>query len=86
MIVFEPKSPAAERDYQIYYARVMLREARARRRFHAQHARLLDWAATARGLAARIMRQPDLFASTVAETEGRSEMLPKELNAPNKNC
>ncbi len=62
------KPPAEQRDFEIYYARVLMREARARRGtpFAAD---LTAWAANARRRASAINispAQPDLFGSASA--------------------
>lgn len=53
-----------ERAMDIHTARVLLREASARRHAPAFHARLLQWAANARRRASipQLVEQPDLFA------------------------
>lgn len=61
--------PAEERDFQIYYAKVMLAEARRRRHFNGMHANLLDWAGRARRVAASIDISPvqkDMFANATS--------------------
>lgn len=64
-MVGRDKSPAEQRDFEIYYARVLLREARARRRLHRGFAlSLLEWAGNARRRALAIdvrPAQPSLF-------------------------
>lgn len=60
--VREFKSPAEERDFLIYYARVLIREARARRGQNVQW--MIDGAARARRKAMSIDLRPpqaDLF-------------------------
>ena len=61
------KTPAEERSFRIYYARVLLREARARRRSNPKFAAdLLAWAGKARREALAIDVSPpqlDLFAA-----------------------
>lgn len=49
------ETPAEEREFQIYYAKVMLREARARRGTPFS-ATLLSWAAKARRRAQELAR------------------------------
>lgn len=55
---------ATDREVNIHTARVLLNEARARRRSHSFHATLLEWAANARRRAAAVpreLKQADLF-------------------------
>ncbi|WEK42937.1 MAG: hypothetical protein P0Y64_16590 [Candidatus Sphingomonas colombiensis] len=63
------QTPAEQRDFEIYYARVLMREARARRRARSFSAALLEWAGNARRRALAINispAQPDLFGSSPA--------------------
>jgi hypothetical protein len=58
------QTPAERRAFLIYYAKVNLREARARRQDRNFSALLLGWAAKARREAMTIRpRQADLFGS-----------------------
>jgi hypothetical protein len=58
----DSKSPAEQRAFLIYYARITLREARARRQDRSFSATLLGWAANARRQAMAIRpEQGDLF-------------------------
>lgn len=59
-ITERPQTPAERRDFLLYYARVLLREARARRRQgrHGFDHTLLDWAGNARREAAAIDLTP----------------------------
>lgn len=52
------KTPAEQREFLIYYAKVLLREARARRHQTAFHASLIGWAAKARREASEIDLRP----------------------------
>lgn len=57
-----------DREIDIYTARVLLNEARARRHLSSFHATLLEWAANARRRAAAVpreLKQADLFMETM---------------------
>jgi hypothetical protein len=57
-----------DREADIHTARVLLNEARARRRSPSFHATLLEWAANARRRAAAVpreLKQADLFMETM---------------------
>lgn len=59
---------STDREVDIHTARVLLNEARARRRSPSFHARLLAWAANARRRAAAVpreLKQADLFMETM---------------------
>lgn len=57
-----------DREVDIHTARVLLNEARSRRRSPSFHATLMEWAANARRRAAvtpRELKQADLFMETM---------------------
>lgn len=65
---YSMKQATNDREMEFHTARVLLNEARARRRSPGFHATLLEWAANARKRAAAVpreLKQADLFMETM---------------------